>query len=304
MHLHLAGSLEHVCERATASSLDLSGAARLAAGIRAGERFGPAAFGWYYELVFAILGDDPEQAACAAGALSSLKAAASPLTLATLDSQDVEDRRALYLRRMGPETEGWFHPPAAEHIATFNDRFEQGFELLAKAAPDLADEIGGLVREIVLASGDPNSVMQFDGGSAYQLWGLLFLNPAFHPTPVAMAEVLAHESGHLLLFGFTVDEPLVLNGDDELFESPLRVDRRPMDGIFHATYVSARMTWTMRRLAEERSLDSATRDAARQAAESDVENFRMGDGVIQAHGRLSDTGQALIAAARQYMGAL
>jgi HEXXH motif-containing protein len=47
-----------------------------------------------------------------------------------------------------------------------------------------------------------------------------------------VAEVLTHEAGHSLLFGLTVDEPLVLNLDDVLYPSPLREDPRPMDDIY------------------------------------------------------------------------
>jgi hypothetical protein len=50
------------------------------------------------------------------------------------------------------------------------------------------------------------------------------LNPSYHHTPLDIAEVLAHEAGHGLLSGLTIDEPLVLNDDDELFVSPLRAN--------------------------------------------------------------------------------
>lgn len=63
-----------------------------------------------------------------------------------------------------------------------------------------------------------------------------------------MDEVLAHEAGHSLLFGLTVDEPLVLNLDDVLYPSPLREDPRPMDDIYHAAFVSAHMALAMETL--------------------------------------------------------
>jgi hypothetical protein len=50
-----------------------------------------------------------------------------------------------------------------------------------------------------------------------------------------MVQMLAHESSHNLLFGFSADESLVENSPEELFPSPLRMDPRPMDGICHAT---------------------------------------------------------------------
>ena len=93
-------------------------------------------------------------------------------------------------------------------------------------------------------------------------------------TVLDTAQALAHESGHNLLFGFCASESLVENADEELFASPLRADPRPMDGVFHATYVVARMHQTLTRLLEANVLDDepnrsrAARTSRRIAATS------------------------------------
>ena len=166
--------------------------------------------------------------------------------------------------------------------------------MLDSSVPQLAAEIRALIREIVLAVAPDGSKMQFDGLSSYQLWGLLVLNPRFHETPVAVAEVLAHETAHSLLFGFSFDETLVLNPDSDLFPSPLRLDPRPMDGIYHATYVSARMCWAMQRIAADTGFDGEVRAAARVAAAEDIKNFAAGHSVVAEHGDLTETGRELM----------
>ena len=93
------------------------------------------------------------------------------------------------------------------------------------------------------------------------------------------------------------------NPDDRLYPSPLRADPRPMDGIYHATYVSARLCWAMRRLSEESGLDSETRMAAKTAAEADMRNFAAGHAVVVEHADLTETGQALMVEAEAYMRA-
>jgi hypothetical protein len=50
-----------------------------------------------------------------------------------------------------------------------------------------------------------------------------------------------------------------------------------------------------------RALDSEVRAAADTAAERDVRNFASGYSVIEEHGRLCETGAALMAGARSYM---
>jgi HEXXH motif-containing protein len=54
------------------------------------------------------------------------------------------------------------------------------------------------------------------------------------------------------LFGYALDERLVRNPDSQRFASPLRSDPRPMDGVFHATFVCARLYLLYRRLLERR----------------------------------------------------
>lgn len=78
--------------------------------------------------------------------------------------------------------------------------------------------------------------------------------------------MLAHEAGHCLLFGLTIDEPLVLNDDNEMFLSPLRPDPWPMDGICHATLQSVRMAWAMEALGDSGLLTNAKQRQPRSEA--------------------------------------
>ncbi len=123
--------------------------------------------------------------------------------------------------------------------------------------PALAAEIRTLLREIVLAAGseDPKA-MTFDGASAFMLWGAIIINANRRDGAVGMVQMLAHESAHNLLFGFSADGPLVENSAEELYSSPLRVDPRPMDGIYHATFVTARMHRAIKQLLDSGVLDS------------------------------------------------
>ncbi len=54
-------------------------------------------------------------------------------------------------------------------------------------------------------------------------------------------EHIIHEASHIHLNCLMAIDPLILNAPDERFTSPIRTDPRPMMGVFHATYVSARI---------------------------------------------------------------
>ena len=116
-----------------------------------------------------------------------------------------------------------------------------------------------------------------------------------------MVQALAHESGHNLLFGLCADGPLHENGDDERYSSPLRIDPRPMDGIIHAAYVTARMHQAVQRLLAAGVLDEAQAEEARTANIANVKRFAMGMQAVDRHARLTARGRAVMAGARAYM---
>lgn len=301
-HALLGDSLEHIRQQASPVVPAVAGLSALTACVRAGEHFGPASFGRYYRLAGALLDDRLDEAGSIAGHLSQATPAAPGLDCVALD--DLPDADVgLYHEMMDtdPHTSFAMLPPTADLAAGFRVRYNQAFGRLQAAMPTLADEISGLIRQLCMVAGDDQASCRFDGGSSYMLWGALFLNIASHETDVELIEVLAHESAHCLLFGHSLDEPLVLNDDAELFASPLRSDPRPMDGIYHATFVSARMHWAMSQLLEGASLSAVEREHAERERHRDAENFWAGHDVVGRDGILSATGHAVMDEARRYM---
>ncbi len=301
MHAELAASLGHLAE-VTASAdaalaLDIEAeASRLSAGRRV-----PAdVFAAYFILTEALIDGDEAAARAALGRIAAAPERPAERTIHRAGAPEDDGLvRTLLARQGGPIKS--FAAVTAEEAAAFDTLLKDAFALLSAAAPVLAEELSILLRGVLLARPSDPAVFNFDGASHYQFWGLVMLNPDHMPSTLKLAETLAHEVSHMLLFGMTVDEPLVLNPDEELFASPLREDLRPMDGIFHATYVSARMTMAMTALAACDALTEADRDAARRMAETDRRNFEAGDAVIRDHGRLSATGAEVLDAARDWM---
>lgn len=304
MHDDLAASLRHVVD-ACGDQLpfDRPAVLRLVDALETGRRCSPETFASYYELVGALLDEDRDGAIRIFSELAAQRAIDDARRIAPLQPAEQCARSARYRRMMveGNAAGVGMLAPDAQTSATFAARFERGMALMRAAAPELAGEIDAIVHEVVPIASDPACRHQMDGGSHFQLWGALFLNASFHPTDVAMMEVIAHESAHSLLFGMCRDEMLVENDDEELYPSPLRTDLRPMDGIYHATFVSARMHWAMARLLESGAAGDEYSAEIRAAQDADRRNFEAGDSVIRAHGRLTRLGAELIDGARRYM---
>lgn len=115
--------------------------------------------------------------------------------------------------------------------------------LLDRASPAFAAEVKLLLRTILLGvPAGPTKLEQFNGASTFFLWGATILNAAIRRGVIGMIDLLVHESSHLLLFGLVGGNALSTNDPQARYTSPLRHDPRPIDGIFHAAFVSTRVT--------------------------------------------------------------
>lgn len=193
-------------------------------------------------------------------------------------------------------------PPPPELAAAARGRIEAALARLDAGNAELADEIRALVREIVLAVGSSEpGAWTFDGASSFMLWGAIVLNAAGQASVLETAQALAHESAHNLLFGLCADGSLLRNDGSERFASPLRVDPRPLDGIFHATFVTARMHQAVARLQRSGVLDAGERAEAERAQADNQRLFASGLATLDAHAKLTPLGEAVLDGARQYM---
>lgn len=306
MHRELAGSLRHVAEESREIlAFDLEALTKVIQNLENGVDYPPATFARYYDLVEAIIEDRHEDAERLCGEICVAQPWRNGLEVEVLGAPELGAESDRFIRMMNSDAsvDLGFGAPQPEMAAGFRERLSQGLDLLQRGLPELSGEVRAIVREIVIAGGDASKRLQFDGGSHYRLWGALFLNCQFHPNALAVVEALAHESAHSLLFGFCTDLPLVENEDDERFSSPLRTDPRPMEGIYHATFVSARMHWAMTSMAKTDLLTPEARDQALAAAKADARNFYAGYGVLAEHGQLTSLGAGLIAEAKAYMDA-
>jgi hypothetical protein len=264
----------------------------------------PAVFATYSDLVFAIEGGDlPE----AGRLLESICTRAMPepgLQIRELGSGMSEEESARYVRLVATDPEISFNlvPPPAAAALSARERIRQALELLDAADPELAGETRTLIREIILCAGDSrDAAFSFDGASNPLLWGAIVINAGREGDEVAMAQMLVHESAHNLLFGLCPDEPLLTNDREARYASPLRKDLRPLEGIYHATFVTARMHRASRHLAESGLLSAGQRKLAEASAAANERSFAAGLETLDKNADLTAPGRAILESARGYM---
>lgn len=270
---------------------EVEGLVRFVAAIGRGYDPSPTEYGRHYQLAAATLAEDADAVRIALSGFDG--GAATDESFLTRWSDPSESMlQDMAMDRFG-SVATLFDTVDPTTFEKFRIRLAEGLSFLDMCWPEMAAEVNVLVKQVLVATGAQSAAEHFDGGSHYQLWGMLILNPAFHRTPLAIAEVLVHEASHLLLFGFTTDEPLVLNPETSLYPSPLRHDPRPMDGIYHAAYVSARMALTMHKVANSPAVSGAIRLEAARMRDEDIANFRKGADVVRAHASFTETGLAI-----------
>jgi HEXXH motif-containing protein len=198
----------------------------------------------------------------------SLERASPGTRIVTLDDGDLGiDQVERYARLVDddPDRPIYIQPVADKSSASATTR--AALDLIQASAPGLADEIRALTREIVMVEPDvdPDTGMpsSFDGASTFYLWGAVFTTIE-GKSPVDLAQTLAHETGHLLLFGSMLGRPLVENEDDTRYDSPLRRDARPMEGVVHAAYVMARMHYVLAAILRSGAIPQDQRQAAEE----------------------------------------
>ena len=308
----LVASLRSICAQVETQSEALTAALApvqaLAARLeQTGPSYPPALFTAYYQLVLALV-ENLEQVDDKVAQLVTLGSDCQRPSMRFKDFSDpgLGGAAQVSLYRFAFDTDSTtsfrFWPPSLEDSQETQASILRGLDLMARTSPTLRAEFDMLVHEIILAAPSVGArEWRFDGASSYMLWGALALSVDERQSDLQRMETLAHECAHSLLFGFSIDEPLVLNDDSDRYSSPLRQDPRPMDGIYHATYVSARMHYAMSSALNSGLLDAAQQAEAQARMATSEQAFFSGFSVVEAHADLSPTGQAVMEAAVAYM---
>lgn len=264
----------------------------------------PGLFLLYYECLVAARRDDLE---ALAPRLRRLATASVPDAVFTVrgfgDASLSRQEWSLYQRALlaEPDTSTELGPVPATMFEAALYQLVGARRALETADPALAAEIGHLINEVVFATDQQGAGLGFGGATSFYAWGAVFLNPRRHPSVVSMVGGLVHEAAHALLFGLSAGEAVVENDTSERYASPLRADKRPMEGIFHATFVSARMCYAMDRLLASDVLQPSQRQEAIDARDQSCRSFRTGHRVVNDHARPTDIGRSAMRGAEAYM---
>ncbi len=113
--------------------------------------------------------------------------------------------------------------------------------MLKKCDRSLYQEINTLIQEIIVCRCTTKN-LTFDSGSDFNCYSTTFINGQNDKGSwLFYVESLVHEAAHMHLFAINTEHQLVKNPVTERFSAPLRKDKRSMSGVYHATFVIARI---------------------------------------------------------------
>jgi hypothetical protein len=185
--------------------------------------------------------------------------------------------------------------PSDSQSLSSTQMLKEAIEIVSQVETGIHKEIEALLVRIFLArASNDRSAKRFGGVTSFLVWGASFINIEFYKTRWDAVQFLVHEITHSVLFGLSLDEPLVQNAPHESYKSPLRSDLRPMDGIFHATLVCGRLAHFNRTWLDSGLAKKTDGERSKKAVADNLRFFRDGVTVINKHGKLSEQARQLV----------
>lgn len=168
----------------------------------------------------------------------------------------------------------------------FPSEIKDAITIMQELDPGLGREFHAYVISVKLFAG---KILESSTSSRY--FGALYLRlpyPQENPLLLFFRNVI-HELSHLHLYALMIDDPIVYNPESERFNSPLRADKRPMIGIFHATFVLSRMVRGLRKFL---ALYPGNKEANDMLKKNEA-SFLDGWNVVCKHARLTQRGDSI-----------
>lgn len=137
--------------------------------------------------------------------------------------------------------------------------------LIEKVWPEAKEQINQFVSEIMLFESNG----EYNGASGWA-YGTLFITFSSTKNSIDMIDVLIHEAGHLVLMAKQSFGKMIENDGDSVY-SPIRNEKRWLNGVIHAIYVYSKVCEALVRLED---LESELTLEERETAIKNYQNSR------------------------------
>lgn len=173
---------------------------------------------------------------------------------------------------------------------------KRGLHKLEKISLDFYKEFQELIGEIIILNAQ--GVKQ---GSSSDLMGVIYKSYQHKWEKLTdILEFIIHEQSHLYVHLLNKDDSLVLNPSDK-YESPLRKEKRPLMGIYHATFVLARVHYVLTKALSLKEIPEDEIDYCRELLDYYKKRYFVGYDVLKEHAQMTPLGAGLIESSRKLL---
>lgn len=177
-----------------------------------------------------------------------------------------------------------------EEFSRSKSHFKKTFSILEKTSSDFLDEAKNLISEIVIFSGTG-----IQAGSSFDLFGMIHINRNYKLDKFTdTIDFLIHEQSHLYLYMLMAQDPLVLNPLSSEYLSPLRKEKRTMQGVYHAVYVLTKIIYVLGLGLEKNSIPKEEKAYCQALMSTYKVKMDKSYEEIQKHGKLTSLGKKVI----------
>lgn len=179
------------------------------------------------------------------------------------------------------------------------EEFEKAKSVIKKALsiykvtfPDFFKEYEELVSEVLILKAEG-----LKNGSSSDTFGMIYKSSLFNSEKVTDAlDFIVHEQAHLYVHLLNQDDPILLN-PHERFEAPLRNEKRPLMGIYHATFVLSRMQHVLNEALSRNVLPESEMAYCKEQVIYYKKRFQLGLEILKKHAQMTPLGEMLITSA-------
>lgn len=212
--------------------------------------------------------------------------------LAYTNYSDLSDRRLnnilkIFSRELLEEIS--LVPLSHEGYEEMKTATQKGFFVLKRSFPDFFQEAQDLISEILFLNGN-----RWRNGSSCDMFGVIYLG-FLHKwkTVTDILGFLIHEQSHLYVYLVNNKDALVLN-PSERHESPLRTEKRPLMGIYHATFVLTRMIHVLREALKLGEIPEEEKSYCQELLDYYQKRAQVGFDILEKNAQMTALGKNLI----------
>lgn len=171
---------------------------------------------------------------------------------------------------------------------------EKGIKYFNKSCPGPLKNIQTLVDRVFFVGSDSPEESHVLSMTGARTQGLIFINGEYGSSWVFLLDKYVHEAAHTYLFLINQEELLVLNDQKNLYPSPLREDKRPMEGVYHAVFVLMNLLFAFGVILEKEELIEADRREIEELIETYSKGLIKGYGTVMQQGELTPVAKNLL----------